>query len=168
MPLPLSIFRNLAEQGTCCTSFRNGNCFVSPHLSPLPPSPSPPFDYAQGRRGGVTCLDARSPLPQMEEGAGGWRQEKARRLCYNAGMQTSAGLTWVAGERTPEKTYITRVLNLGTWEEWQALKRSVPEERIRDAVQHPLRGQWTKRGKSFAECIFECEMPDDVLISYDV
>ncbi|MDO8468785.1 MAG: hypothetical protein Q7S29_03450 [Candidatus Peribacter sp.] len=81
-------------------------------------------------------------------------------------MKPQVGLRWVAGADTPEKTYVTRVLNLGTWEEWQALKRSVPRERIIDAVEHPLKGQWTKRGKAFAECVFFRSIPDDVLISY--
>ena len=72
----------------------------------------------------------------------------------------------MAGENTPEKTYITRVLNLGTWEEWQALKRSTPRDRIMDAIEHPLKGQWTKKGKSFAECVFRRPLPDEALISY--
>lgn len=81
-------------------------------------------------------------------------------------MKFPEGLTWVAGAGTPEKTYITRVLNLGTWEEWQYLKRSVPRERMLDAVAHPLKGQWTKKGKSFAECLFGRRLPGDALISY--
>ena len=81
-------------------------------------------------------------------------------------MESPEGLTWVAGDDTPEKTYVTRVLNLGTWEEWQALKRAVPRERIIDAVEHPLKGQWTKRGKAFAECLFDRRLPGDALISY--
>lgn len=81
-------------------------------------------------------------------------------------MEPREGLRWVAGADTPEKTYITRVINLGTWEEWQTMKLSVPEERIVDAVKHPLRGQWTPRGKTFAECVFERGLPDDVLISH--
>lgn len=81
-------------------------------------------------------------------------------------MKHSTGLTWIAGADTPEKTYVTRVLNLGTWEEWKDLQRSVPRERMLDAIEHPLRGQWTKRGKAFAECVFHCALPDDALISY--
>lgn len=81
-------------------------------------------------------------------------------------MRPREGLRWVAGTATPEKTYVTRVINLGTWEEWQTMKLSVPEGRIADAIEHPLRGQWTPRGKTFAECLFGCDLPDDVLISY--
>ncbi|MEK7218678.1 MAG: hypothetical protein AAB728_04405 [Patescibacteria group bacterium] len=81
-------------------------------------------------------------------------------------MKKAPGLTWVAGENTPPKVYVTRVINLGTWEEWKEMRRTVPDEIIRDALEHPLRGQWTPHGKSFAECVFECTLPDDVLISY--
>ena len=81
-------------------------------------------------------------------------------------MDTASGLLWVAGAGTPLKTYITRVLNLGTWEEWRTLKQTVPTDRILDALTHPLRGQWTARGKAFAECMFDRVLPDDVLISY--
>ncbi len=78
----------------------------------------------------------------------------------------STGLTWVAGSGTPLNVYITRVINLGTWEEWKELRSSVSREQILDAIEHPLRGQWTPRGKAFAECVFERTLPDDVLISY--
>jgi len=81
-------------------------------------------------------------------------------------MRSSAGLTWVSGTKTPLKTYVTRVLNLGTWEEWEELKHSVTREQILDAIDHPLRGQWTAKGKAFAECVFGRTLPDDVLISY--
>ncbi|MDD5055405.1 MAG: hypothetical protein PHZ00_04015 [Candidatus Peribacteraceae bacterium] len=81
-------------------------------------------------------------------------------------MEQSNGLTWVSGVGTPIKTYVTRVLNFGTWEEFNALNRSVSKERILDAMTHPLRGQWTSRGKAFAECVFGCTLPDDVLLSY--
>jgi hypothetical protein len=81
-------------------------------------------------------------------------------------MRTSPSLTWVAGPATPIKVYITRVFNLGTWEEWREMRRTIPHEQILDALEQPLRGQWTPRGKAFAECVFGRELPDDVLISY--
>lgn len=77
-------------------------------------------------------------------------------------------LRWVAGPKTPTKVYVTRVFNFGTWEEWQAMKKELPLEAIREAVLHPLRGQWTPRGKAFAQILFDCKLPDDVLISFDV
>ncbi|OGJ60682.1 hypothetical protein A3A67_04670 [Candidatus Peribacteria bacterium RIFCSPLOWO2_01_FULL_51_18] len=81
-------------------------------------------------------------------------------------MEYTSGLAWVADKNTPEKTYVTRVLNLGTWEEWQALKQSASRDQIMDAVEHPLKGQWTKKGKSFVECVFHRILPDEALISY--
>ena len=82
-------------------------------------------------------------------------------------MQSPVGLTWVSALDTPQKTYITRVINLGTLDEWKEMNRSVPKAEIIDALEHPLRGQWTKKGKAFAECIFGKVLPDDVLISYE-
>ena len=81
-------------------------------------------------------------------------------------MKMSSGLTWVAGSRTPMKVYVTRVLNLGTWDEWRAMRASVPEDQVLDAIEHPLPGQWTPRGKAFAECVFGRTIPDAALISY--
>ena len=81
-------------------------------------------------------------------------------------MYTTPGLTWVAGPATPLKVYVTRVLNFGTWKEWQAMRESVPSDQVLDAIKRPLRGQWTPRGKAFAECVFGHTLPDDVLISY--
>ena len=86
---------------------------------------------------------------------------------YNESMHKVSGLTWVSGTDTPIETYVTRVLNFGTWEEFNALNRSVSRQQILDAMAHPLRGQWTSRGKAFAECVFGCTLPDDVLISYE-
>ncbi|MBI4021973.1 MAG: hypothetical protein HY372_01315 [Candidatus Andersenbacteria bacterium] len=83
-------------------------------------------------------------------------------------MRDSQGIQWVAGEETPIKTWITRVLNFGTWEEWQQLKASCTPDQIRDAVQNPLRGSWTKHGRAFAETLFDHKLPDEVLIRYDV
>ena len=77
------------------------------------------------------------------------------------------GLKWVAGKRTPAKVYITRVFNFGTCEEWREIKRRFHRAEIEGVVRHPLRGQWTKRGKAFAETLFDCRMPASVLISYD-
>lgn len=82
-------------------------------------------------------------------------------------MLREKSLRWAAGSATPAKTYITRVFNFGTWEEWQAMKRNFPQRRIREAILHPLRGQWTPRGKAFAETLFDCKLPNDVLISFD-
>ena len=82
-------------------------------------------------------------------------------------MESRRSLHWVAGNRTPVKTSITRVFNFGTWEEWQAMKREFPSEVIREAVTHPLRGQWTCRGKAFAEAVFDCKLPPETLISFD-
>lgn len=83
-------------------------------------------------------------------------------------MKQSQGLTWVAGDSTPTKTWITRVFNFGTWEEWQMLKEKVEPETITEALQQPLKGQWTRHGKAFAETMFDCHLSDDVLISYNV
>lgn len=83
-------------------------------------------------------------------------------------MNSKHSLHWSAGSVTPLKTYMTRVFNYGTWEEWQAMKRNFPLEAIQDALHHPLRGQWTRRGKAFAETLFDCRLPADVLISFDV
>jgi len=77
-------------------------------------------------------------------------------------------LEWVAPEGTPAKTYITRVFNFGTWEEWQAMRRDFSRPQIRQAVLHPLRGQWTRRGKALAEALFNCKLPEDILIRFDV
>ena len=82
-------------------------------------------------------------------------------------MTKNTSLKWVAGHATPTKTYITRVFNFGTWEEWQALKRDVPRREIEAAVKQPLPGQWTRRAKAFAEVLFNTPMPDSALISYD-
>lgn len=82
-------------------------------------------------------------------------------------MNSKESLRWVAGKATPTKTYITRVFNLGTWEEWEAMKRNFSSGQIREAVRHPLRGQWTPRGKAFAETLFNCQLPDEILISFD-
>jgi len=48
------------------------------------------------------------------------------------------------------------------------MNRDFPPESILDAVTHPLRGEWTRRGKAFAETLFDRELPDDTLISFDV
>jgi len=82
-------------------------------------------------------------------------------------MSSKRSLQWVAGINTPPKTHITRVFNFGTWEEWQDMNRDFTPEQIRDAVVHPLKGQWTPRGKAFAETLFDCRLPDKALISYD-
>jgi len=89
------------------------------------------------------------------------------KVWYNFTMHSKDSLRWVAGIATPSKTYITRVFNLGTWEEWKSMKRDFSSSQIREAVRHPLRGQWTPRGKALAETLFECRLPDETLISFD-
>lgn len=90
--------------------------------------------------------------------------------CYTEKMKfgQDSSLQWSAGSNTPDDVYITRVINYGTWDEWQNLKQNCPRERIEKVLHRPLRGQWTKRGKAFAETIFDIKLPDEVLISYDV
>lgn len=87
-------------------------------------------------------------------------------MWYNKRMKAPS-LAWVAGQNTPDKIYVTRVINYGTWAEWQNMKKQYSREQIMEAIKKPLRGQWTRRGKAFAEVVFECRLPDDVLISYD-
>lgn len=82
-------------------------------------------------------------------------------------MSEPLSLRWVAGDATPQKVYITRVVNMGTWEEWKEMMKENPMELIEEAIRQPLRGQWTKHGKAFAEVVFACHLPEDVLISYD-
>ena len=53
-------------------------------------------------------------------------------------MHTAPGLTWVAGPATPLKVYITRVFNLGTWDEWREMRRTLPHEQILDAIKDTL------------------------------
>jgi hypothetical protein len=81
-------------------------------------------------------------------------------------MKKSTALTWVAGSATPLKVYVTRVMNFGTLDEWRAIRESLPKEQVLDAIEHPLRGQWTRHGKAFAECVFDRSLPDNALISY--
>lgn len=87
-------------------------------------------------------------------------------LVYFLHMVT--GLTWVSGASTPRKIYLTRVWNMGTWQEWQEMWHSYPRSEIEDAVRQPLKGHWTKRGKSFAETMLHCSMPSEAILSYDV
>ena len=82
-------------------------------------------------------------------------------------MERPKSLRWVAGNDTPPRVYITRVINIGTWEEWREMLKKYSKTMVQDAIKNPLRGQWTKHGKAFAESVFECRLPDDVLISYD-
>lgn len=81
-------------------------------------------------------------------------------------MQQQSGLRWVSGSKTPKKVYITRVMNFGTREEWDEMKRTYSQADILEALREPLRGQWTKHGKAFAEKIFDVTLPENVLISY--
>ena len=76
-------------------------------------------------------------------------------------------LRWVAAGKTPEKVYITRVFNYGTWAEWRALRKKFVSAQIKNSLRDPLRGQWTKRAKAFAETVFDVKMPSAALISYD-
>ena len=77
-------------------------------------------------------------------------------------------LRWVAGKRTKQKIYITRVFNYGTLEEWRAMKKRYSRKTILETLTDPLRGQWTPRAKAFAETMFGIKMPNTVLISYNV
>ena len=81
-------------------------------------------------------------------------------------MLNRNGLKWVAGHRTPDQTYITRVINFGTLEEWRQLRKKYSSHQIKRALRKPLRGQWTRHGKAFAEAIFGVHLPKSVLISY--
>jgi hypothetical protein len=65
-----------------------------------------------------------------------------------------SSLNWISGTQRPKKMHITRVLNYGTWDEWFALKKRFSPSEIQNAVERPLKGQWTKRGKAFAETLF--------------
>lgn len=82
-------------------------------------------------------------------------------------MKRTGALRWVAGRGTPDKVYITRVFNYGTREEWRQLQKTYSKREIEQALRQPLRGQWTKRGKAFAEAMYGIRLPDAVLISYD-
>lgn len=82
-------------------------------------------------------------------------------------MKDFNGLTWVAGKATPDKVYITRVFNYGTWEEWQEMKKNLTPDQILTTLKAPLRGQWTRRAKAFAETVYGIQMSNDSLISYD-
>ncbi len=83
-------------------------------------------------------------------------------------MADSHGIRWVAGQNTPNKVYITRVFNFGTWEEWQEIKRKYSPNEIEEAVRFPLRGCWTRRGRALAETLYDCTIPDEGLIAYNV
>ncbi len=82
-------------------------------------------------------------------------------------MKHQRGLVWVAGRKTPAKTYITRVFNFGTLQEWKQLKKRFSKKELQEAVKEPLQGQWTRHGKAFAEALFHAHMPDRVLLSYE-
>jgi len=83
-------------------------------------------------------------------------------------MPPRNALQWVAGSKTPDKVYITRVFNLGTLEEWRRMKSRFAEGKIRQALEDPLPGQWTRRAKRFAEVLFDIKMSDKALIRYHV
>ena len=78
-----------------------------------------------------------------------------------------SGLTWVSGPNTPHRVLLTRIWNFGTWEEWREMRKKVPLSEIEDVVRHPLRGQWTRHGRAFAEVLCDCTMPDDALLCFD-
>ena len=83
---------------------------------------------------------------------------------YNDGM---GSLNWVAGEGTPRKTLITRLFNYGTWKEWQQMNRRFTQAQVREVLENPLRGMWTRRGRALAEMLYDCRLPDSSLISFD-
>jgi len=82
-------------------------------------------------------------------------------------IKKSQTLQWSSGDQTPDKVYITKVFNYGTWQEWRDMRRRFVLRRIKDALRHPLKGQWTKRAKIFAETIFDVKLPKNSLISYE-
>lgn len=82
-------------------------------------------------------------------------------------MNSRIGLRWVAGGKTPPAVYITRVFNFGTWEEWKELHKKYDAADIEQVIRQPLRGQWTRQGKAFAEVLYDCRLPNDTLRSYD-
>lgn len=82
-------------------------------------------------------------------------------------MNPKPGPQWMTSPALSGKTSITRVFNFGTWEEWQDMKKRFSRKDIEEAVKNPLRGQWTPRARALAELMFECRMPDVVLISYE-
>ena len=77
-------------------------------------------------------------------------------------------LQWISGAKTPAKTYITRVFNFGTFEEWKKMKNDFKSGQIKDAIERPLKGQWTRHGKALAELLSGGRMPKEALISYEV
>lgn len=76
-------------------------------------------------------------------------------------------LRWVSGRHTPDKEYITRVFNFGTWEEWRHMHKKYSRGQIEAALLDPLKGQWTRHGKSFAETVYHVRLPLESLINYD-
>jgi hypothetical protein len=87
-------------------------------------------------------------------------------MLYWEGMDRPNSLTWVAGPATPDRVYLTRVWNLGTWDEWRAAHARYPRAALDAVVRHPLKGHWTRHGKAFAEAVCRVVMPDDVRASY--
>ncbi len=82
-------------------------------------------------------------------------------------MKNPNGLRWVAGAGTSGKVYITRVFNYGTLEEWRQMRKRFTPGKIRAALERPVRGQWTRRAKRFAEVLFKIRMSEEAVISYD-
>ena len=82
-------------------------------------------------------------------------------------QELGKALRWVSGVRTPDKEYITRVFNFGTAEEWRDMRRKYSERQVEAALNNPLKGQWTRRGKNFAETVYNVRLPADALIIYE-
>ncbi len=47
------------------------------------------------------------------------------------------------------------------------MKQRYSDDQILEALKNPLKGQWMRRAKRFAEVLYEVRMPPEVLISYD-
>ena len=83
-------------------------------------------------------------------------------------QEIGKALRWVSGKKTPDKEYITRVFNFGTREEWHDLHQRYSRRQIRATLSDPLKGQWTRRGKGFAEAVYHVRLPAEALINYEV
>lgn len=94
------------------------------------------------------------------------RHGKGRGVHY-VPLSQSSPLQWVAGESTPDRVFITRVFNYGTWDEWRQLQERFSENDVLAALHAPLPGQWTQRGRALAEVMYRVQLPETVLISYD-
>src|SRR5688572_11843267 len=91
-------------------------------------------------------------LAQLVETGFLYRTGSGRSATYH--VEDRRGLKWVAGEKTPDKVYITRVFNFGTWQEWKEMLAKYPRAQIEAVLQQPLSGSWTKRGRALAQAVY--------------